>query len=59
MREGTDYGHSDYSLSDKVADVERLLKQGKAVIIFDPKTESCDLLTKHQWLERQARESQE
>ena len=35
-REGTDYGHTSYSLAQKVAAVKRQLETGKAVIVFDP-----------------------
>ena len=45
-REGTDYGQSDYTLAQKVAQVRRQLDNGKAVICYDPVTESCTLLSK-------------
>ena len=35
-REGTDYGHTAYSLAEKVAAVKRQLETGRAVIVYDP-----------------------
>jgi len=43
-REGTDYGVQYASLNEKVADVEKLLRHGKARIYFDPESESCTIL---------------
>lgn len=42
-REGTDYGHEDYSLADKVAQVRRQLQRGEAVILYDSYLQSCTL----------------
>lgn len=44
-REGTDYGHYEYSLADKVAQVRRQLQRGDAWIDFDPATETCHLIS--------------
>ena len=41
LQEGTDYGHSDYSLEEKVASVRTQLSSGKAYISFDPDTETA------------------
>jgi uncharacterized protein len=46
LREGTDYGERELSLDDKVGRVVRLLERGDARIIFDPRTESVDVVTK-------------
>lgn len=43
-REGTDYGHRDHSLADKVAQVRRQLESGRAKIVYDPQTQSCHIL---------------
>jgi hypothetical protein len=43
LREGTDYGHEDYSLEAKCRAVERQLREGRAEICFDPVTESTDI----------------
>ncbi len=46
-REGTDYGEMEFSLAQKVSQVERQLARGDIVIVFDPATESVSILTKH------------
>ncbi len=43
-REGTDYGLEERSLEEKVADVRRQLERGEACIVFDPKTESVNIV---------------
>ena len=44
LREGTEYGERDVALEDKVADVIRQLDRGEAEIIFDPASESVDIV---------------
>jgi uncharacterized protein YheU (UPF0270 family) len=44
LREGTDYGHADVPLDTKRAQVLARLHAGHAVIVFDPRTESCTIL---------------
>lgn len=44
LREGTDYGTQDYSLQQKVAHVLRQLERKEAQIVFDPDTESVDIV---------------
>lgn len=44
LREGTDYGARERTLEEKVADVRRQLVRGEATIVFDPDTESVDLV---------------
>ncbi len=46
LREGTEYGERDVSLDRKVYDVMRQLERGEARILFDPNTESVDILVK-------------
>jgi uncharacterized protein len=43
-RDGTDYGEIEVSLETKISKVLGQLKSGKAVIIFDQKTETCNIL---------------
>ncbi len=43
-REGTDYGHQEYSLADKVAAVQRQLQRGEVIILFDTTLDSCTLV---------------
>lgn len=44
-REGTDYGHGDWSLEEKVAQVLRQIDAGEAKIVFDLETESASVVT--------------
>lgn len=44
LREGTDYGEREYTLEQKLAHVYRQLERGEAHIVFDPSTESIDIL---------------
>ena len=44
LREGTDYGHRNYSLEEKIAAVMRQLDRGEAVVVFDPETETVDIV---------------
>lgn len=43
LREGTDYGHADIDIDDKVAAVRRQLERGEAVIVFDADSGSVDI----------------
>jgi len=43
-REGTDYGHSDWSLEEKVTQVFRQLERGEARIVFDLELESASIV---------------
>ncbi|MCL4686361.1 YheU family protein [Myxococcota bacterium] len=43
-REGTDYGERECTLAEKVADVRRQLERGEARILFDPDTESVNIV---------------
>ena len=43
-REGTDYGERERSLEEKVADVRCQLERGEARIVFDPETESVNIV---------------
>jgi uncharacterized protein YheU (UPF0270 family) len=46
LREGTDYGPTEFSLDQKVAHVFRQLERKEAQIMFDPNTESVTLVVK-------------
>jgi uncharacterized protein len=46
LREGTEYGERDVSLETKVAQVLRQLERGEAQILFDPNTETVDVVVK-------------
>jgi uncharacterized protein len=43
-RESTDYGDKVFSLDEKIAAVKLQLEQGNAGIIFDPETETCNVV---------------
>ncbi len=45
-REGTDYGHGDHSLADKVATVHRQLQRGDAIIHYDYYMQTCNIIAK-------------
>ena len=40
-REGTDYGHGEHTLDEKVRAVLLQLRRGEARITFDAETETC------------------
>jgi uncharacterized protein YheU (UPF0270 family) len=44
LREGTDYGEREFSLEQKLAHVHRQLERGEAQIVFDPNTETIDIV---------------
>ncbi|MGD0493321.1 MAG: YheU family protein [Steroidobacteraceae bacterium] len=45
LREGTDYGERELPLDEKFARVLRLLERGEARIVFDPETQTVDIVT--------------
>jgi uncharacterized protein YheU (UPF0270 family) len=44
LREGTEYGEREFSLDQKVAQVLSQLRRGDAQIIFDPSSETVDIV---------------
>jgi uncharacterized protein YheU (UPF0270 family) len=44
LREGTEYGEHDVPLETKVLQVRRQLERREAEIVFDPETESIDIV---------------
>ena len=46
LREGTDYGAQDVPFDRKVADVMRQLERREAVIVYDPGTDSVDIVVR-------------
>ncbi len=44
LREGTDYGAYEFPLAEKVAHVLSQLERGEATVMFDPNTNSIDIL---------------
>lgn len=53
LREGTDYGAAEVSLEAKISQVLKQLKRGDVKIVFDPASESFDLLTAREFALRQ------
>lgn len=45
LREGTDYGHRDFSLEQKCAAVRRQLERGEAKLVFDAGTRSPNIVS--------------
>ena len=45
-RDGTDYGESEIPLETKANQILNQLHAGKAVIVFDQKTETCNIVSK-------------
>ncbi len=43
-REGTDYGQVEVGLETKVIQVMGQLKKGEAIIVFDEKNETCNIV---------------
>jgi uncharacterized protein YheU (UPF0270 family) len=43
-REGTDYGVAECTLEKKTRDVMRQLEHGEAVIVFDPESETFNIV---------------
>ena len=52
LREGTDYGEREATLTRKIADVMRQLEVGEAKVVFDLTTESCSILTMQKHVSR-------
>jgi uncharacterized protein len=46
LREGTEYGERDVSLDTKVAQVLRQIERGEAQIVFDPNSDSINVVVK-------------
>jgi hypothetical protein len=46
LREGTDYGAQDVDFETKVAQVRLQLERGEAQIVFDPDSESIDIVVR-------------
>ncbi|MET0988726.1 MAG: YheU family protein [Steroidobacteraceae bacterium] len=44
LREGTDYGEREFTLEQKVTHVLRQLERGEAKVVFDPNTETVDIV---------------
>ena len=45
-RDGTDYGFEERSLHEKKSAVMTQISRGDAVVVFDPDTETCNIVLK-------------
>lgn len=43
-RAGTDYGTVERTLEEKIADVRRQLSRGEAKIVYDPESETANIV---------------
>lgn len=48
-REGTDYGLVERDFGSKVADVLGQIRKGQVVICYDPRSETCNLLSRDEF----------
>ena len=44
LREGTEYGERDFTLEEKLAHVMHQLERGEAQIMYDPQSQSVDIV---------------
>ncbi len=44
-RDGSDSGHADTPFNRKVETVKQMLESGKAVIVYDEETKSCNFVS--------------
>ena len=49
-RDGTDYGDREISLKEKIEHARIKISQGDVILTFDQKTETCNLLTKKDFI---------
>ncbi|EGR0208100.1 TPA: YheU family protein [Vibrio vulnificus] len=49
LREGTDYGESEYSLEEKIVQVQQQLECGEAVVVFSELHETVDIQLKQKF----------
>src|SRR5690625_3461001 len=52
-REGTDYGRVERDFASKVAEVLEQVRREHVLICFDPRSETCNLLTREAFREYQ------
>lgn len=49
LREGTDYGECEVAFADKIQQVRRQILRRQVVIVFEPDTETCNLLDQREF----------
>jgi uncharacterized protein YheU (UPF0270 family) len=56
LREGTEYGEHDISLSDKIAQVKKQLQQGNVVLVYSELHENVNILPRDHFQENMVEE---
>ena len=56
LREGTDYGEQEFSIESKVAQVNKQLKNGEAMVFFSELHESVTIISKNEFKAMQSEE---
>ena len=46
LREGTNYGLKEYTLEEKVAQIQKQLNKKEVFIVFDPEEETFNIVSK-------------
>jgi uncharacterized protein YheU (UPF0270 family) len=49
-RDGTDYGDREISLKEKIEHARVKISQGDVILTFDQETETCNLLSKNDFI---------
>lgn len=49
LREGTDYGAVEVEFSRKVSQIMRQLESRKILIVYDPESEGCNILSSEEY----------
>tara|TARA_B110000114_G_C14877267_1_gene311264 strand:- start:155 stop:394 length:240 start_codon:yes stop_codon:yes gene_type:complete len=57
LREGTEYGAEDVSLTQKIAQIKQQLTQGSVVLVYSELHETVNILQKEQFLENPEEQS--
>jgi len=57
LREGTEYGAEDVSLTQKIAQIKQQLTQGSVVLVYSELHETVNILPKEQFLENPEEQS--
>ena len=46
VRDATDYGETEVPLERKIEQVKKQLQSGKAIIVFDESTQTCNIVSR-------------
>jgi uncharacterized protein YheU (UPF0270 family) len=56
-RDGTDYGEVECTLAQKITQVEGQLKTGHLTLLFDPVSQSCQIVNSRDWKSKPSSQS--